>query len=219
VSVVRSCSATSSSGTSKGGFAVTARSWPFSTRGVLATLRTRESRRVGYRLSAMPPTDDEEDAPPPTTARRKDFALVWPTLSIYERFEYVVAFVITALIAVIVLLATFDLGREVVVLVWHGSLDPLDQRMFQVLFGQIMTILIALEFKHSIIKAAAHRSNVIQVRTVLLIALLAITRKFIILDVGAYPATIMLALAASVVALGITYWLVRDRQDRSSGML
>jgi uncharacterized membrane protein (DUF373 family) len=51
-----------------------------------------------------------------------------------------------------------------------------------------------------------------QVKTVLLIAMLAITRKFIILEADQYSAPTIMALAAVVVALGIADWLVRERE-------
>lgn len=47
----------------------------------------------------------------------------------------------------------------------------------------------ALEFKHSIVRAALRRDSIVQVRTVLLIALLALSRKFGILDSATTPAT------------------------------
>jgi len=55
--------------------------------------------------------------------------------------------------------------------------------------------------------------GVVQVRTVVLIALLAIVRKLIITDMSAITAEQLLALAAATLALGGVYWLVRD-QDR-----
>ena len=149
------------------------------------------------------------------SARFEEFKDTWRTLSPYERIEQVIALVLTYLIAVIVLIATWDLAKEVFLLAWHGLLDPLDHRMFQVIFGQIMTLLIALEFKHSIIKVVAHRESIIQVKTVLLIALLAISRKFIILEPNQYSAQIILGLAAVVIALGVTYWLIRDRDAKA----
>ena len=47
----------------------------------------------------------------------------------------------------------------------------------------------------------------------LLIALLAVVRKLILLDLKATDALQLLALAASILALGAAYWMVRD-QDR-----
>jgi len=54
----------------------------------------------------------------------------------------------------------------------------------------------------------------VQVRTVVLIALLAIVRKVMILDLASIEALQLFALAAAILALGAVYWLVRD-QDRS----
>jgi uncharacterized membrane protein (DUF373 family) len=146
--------------------------------------------------------------------RYGNFKETWQTLSLYERIEQVIALTLTGLITIIIVIATWDLAKEVFYLAWHGVLDPLDHRMFQAIFGQIMTLLIALEFKHSIVKVVAHGQSIIQVKTVLLIALLAVSRKFIILDPDKYSAQTILALAAVLVGLGITYWLIRDRDVR-----
>ena len=148
--------------------------------------------------------------------RYSEFHANWITLSFYERFEQIVALVLAWLIAVIIVVATWELAKEVLVLVGQGSLHPLDHRVFQVIFGQIMTLLIALEFKHSIVRVIAQQQSIIQVKTVLLIALLAISRKFIILDADTPPQQV-LALAAVVVALGATYWLIRDSDARRHG--
>ena len=149
------------------------------------------------------------------SARYEAFQRRWRTLSLYERFEQTVALILAWLIAVIIVVALWDLAREVVFLALHDMLDPLDHQVFQVIFGQILTVLIALEFKHSIIKVVAAGRSIIQVRTVLLIALLALSRKLIILDLNAFSANTIFSLAAVLLALGVTYWLVRD-QDKGS---
>ncbi|MDB5905494.1 MAG: hypothetical protein JWM26_4372 [Betaproteobacteria bacterium] len=145
--------------------------------------------------------------------RYVEFKENWATLSIYERFEQVIALLVTWLVALIIVIAAWELAKQVVVLIGSGVLDPLDYQSFQMIFGEIMIVLIALEFKHSIIRVATQRRSIIQVRTVLLIALLAVSRKFIILDNEATPAHIF-ALAAVVVSLAAAYWLVRDRDLR-----
>ncbi len=53
--------------------------------------------------------------------------------------------------------------------------------------------------------------SVVQVRSVILIALLAVVRKLIILDLSSTDAFHLLALAAAILALGAVYWLVRDQ--------
>jgi uncharacterized membrane protein (DUF373 family) len=49
---------------------------------------------------------------------------------------------------------------------------------------------------------------------VILIALLAIVRKLLILDMSATDALHLFALAAAILALGCVYWLVRDQDSR-----
>ena len=50
-------------------------------------------------------------------------------------------------------------------------------------------------------------------KTVILIALIALARKFVILDPDVSPAKVA-ALAGATLALGATYWLLRERDDR-----
>jgi len=75
----------------------------------------------------------------------------------------------------------------------------------------IFTVIIALEFKRSLLVVAERRDSVVQVRSVILIALLAVVRKLIILDLSSTDAFHLLALAAAILALGAVYWLVRDQ--------
>jgi uncharacterized membrane protein (DUF373 family) len=95
-----------------------------------------------------------------------------------------------------------------------GALDPLDHEVFQSLFGMVMTLLIALEFNHSIVRVALRRDGIVQVNTVVLFALLALSRKFIILDTKSTEPETVAALAGATLVLGIVYWLLRERDDR-----
>jgi uncharacterized membrane protein (DUF373 family) len=78
----------------------------------------------------------------------------------------------------------------------------------------IFTVIIALEFKKSLLVLAERRDNVVQIRSVVMIALLAICRKVIILDLTETDASHILALAAAILALGVVYWLIRDSDQR-----
>ena len=138
----------------------------------------------------------------------------WPLMNHYERFEHGVAFILSVVIALVIVLALLQLLTQVVPLLVAGALDPLDHDVFQGLFGMIMTLLIALEFKHSIIRVAQRRESIVQVKTVVLIALLALSRKFIVLDSKVTPAQTIAALALATLVLGLVYWLLRERDDR-----
>lgn len=139
----------------------------------------------------------------------------WTIMSFYERFEQVVALVLSAVIAVIIVVSLFQLIAIVFTLLVLDAFNPLDHKVFQSVFGMIMTLLIAMEFKHSIVRVALRKESIIQVKTVILIAILALARKFIILDPDVDPAKLA-ALAGTILALGLTYWLMRERDDRKS---
>jgi uncharacterized membrane protein (DUF373 family) len=137
----------------------------------------------------------------------------WPVMSYYQRFESGVAVVLTLMIGFIILVALYRLGATVIAGMLLGILDPLDQAVFQTVFGEIMTLLIALEFNHTLQYVVKREQSIIQTKVVLLIALLAVARKFIILDLHEVGPAEMFGLAAVALALGITYWLVRERDE------
>jgi uncharacterized membrane protein (DUF373 family) len=138
----------------------------------------------------------------------------WKMLTIYHRFEHLVILILTGLITVVVVAGVWNLALKVLLsLVVSETFDPTDHAVFQAVFGMILTVIIALEFKRSLLVATERRGTIVQVRTVILIAMLAVVRKLIILDLAASTATLTFALAAAILALGGVYWLVRD-QDR-----
>jgi uncharacterized membrane protein (DUF373 family) len=126
-----------------------------------------------------------------------------------------VVLILTALIALVVVFAVWNLALKIFNAVTAPqTFDPTDHSVFQAIFGALFTVIIALEFKRSLLVVAQRQESIVQVRTVILIALLAIVRKMIILDVTSTDAMQLFALAAAILALGAVYWLVRD-QDRS----
>jgi uncharacterized membrane protein (DUF373 family) len=137
-------------------------------------------------------------------------------LTFYEKFEHAVVLVLTLLIVLIVTSATWHLMLAVFGLVLADQIDPANQQVFQAVFGMIFTVIIALEFKHSLLIVLAKQESVVRVRSIVLIALLAVARKFIILDLREGSVGELFALAAAILALGLVYWLVRD-QDRRAG--
>jgi uncharacterized membrane protein (DUF373 family) len=77
-----------------------------------------------------------------------------------------------------------------------------------------MTLLIALEFNHTLQYVVAREESIIQTKVVLLIALLALARKVIILNLETTGPGTVFGLAALTLALGMTYWFVRERDAR-----
>jgi uncharacterized membrane protein (DUF373 family) len=138
----------------------------------------------------------------------------WPELGLYERFEIFVALVLTGIISAVILVALGRLIVSVVDTLVLRSLNPLEHGVFQTVFGEILTVLIALEFNHTLQVVIRHEFGIIQAKIVILIAVLALVRKLIVTDLSALSPLGLAALAALLLALGITYWLMSDRDDR-----
>jgi uncharacterized membrane protein (DUF373 family) len=154
----------------------------------------------------------------PKLRKWEEVKLEWAILSYYQRFESLVAFALTLVVVSIILVALYRLASAVIVGLLLGVLDPLDHRIFQSVFGEIMTLLIALEFNHTLQYVVKREQSIIQTKVVLLIALLAMVRKFIILDLGAVSGEQLLGLAAITLVLGVVYWLMRERDDRAASI-
>jgi uncharacterized membrane protein (DUF373 family) len=138
----------------------------------------------------------------------------WQTLSIYEKFEQTVVSVLTLVIAGIVMIATWQLLLHTLNLVESHLVNLTDSQVFQSIFGMVLTVLIALEFKHTLLVMRHHRRAIVQVRAVVLIALLALVRRFIILDLYQTTPSVIAALAGAALALGVVFWLVGNYEQQ-----
>jgi len=143
----------------------------------------------------------------------KELRSKWQTLSIYEKFEQLVVALLTTVIALIVALATWQLLLHALQLVESHLVIPADSQVFQSLFGMVLTVLIALEFKHTLLVVRHHRRAIVQVRAVVLVALLALVRRFILLDLYQTTPSVIAALAGAALALGIVFWLVNNPNE------
>lgn len=135
----------------------------------------------------------------------------------YLRFDWLergVAYVLLAGMLAVIALTIVHLGAGLWS-VWTGSLVNLNYRDFQGLFDRILAALIALELAHSVRQTAAGEHGLIQVRTVLLIGVLAVVRKLILLEIETTSGLFLLGLAAAVLALGSVYALILWMETRA----
>jgi uncharacterized membrane protein (DUF373 family) len=137
----------------------------------------------------------------------------WRTLTFYGKFEQIISLLLTVLISLVIIGAVLNLTFRIAMLLIFGLIDPAEQELFHAIFGMVLTVLIALELNHSILGVLERKNSIVQVRTVVLVSLLALVRKFIVLDTGKTESLTIIGLALAAVALGSVYWLVRD-QDR-----
>lgn len=138
----------------------------------------------------------------------------WDEMSYYERFEQIIAMLLSVVIAITVLYAMYYLVVHIFSLLVVRAADPFDYALFQAVFEMILTVLIAMEFNHTIVRSMRGEGSIVQIKIVLLIGMLVIVRKFIVMDLETLDPAKVGALALAVIALGVTYWLMRERDDR-----
>ena len=132
---------------------------------------------------------------------------VWKDRTSYERFEQITSRIIMLFVSVVI---AYSLVLVAIELFNDFKLGPdfMEKELLQDTFGSILTVLILLEFNHSIALALTKKSGIIQARTVVLIAILVVARKIILLDFKTATAESLLGLGGIALALGALYWLI-----------
>jgi uncharacterized membrane protein (DUF373 family) len=127
-------------------------------------------------------------------------------------FERGVILALIAMMVVVIVLATVELGWIIVqdIVTAPAVLLEIDELLD--IFGFFLLILIGVELLETI--KAYLAEHVVHVEIVLEVALIAIARKVIILDVKDLPSLTLMAIAALVLALAIAY-LIERRAHRA----
>lgn len=132
-----------------------------------------------------------------------------------DKFEWAITRVLLAMMAVVVLLATVELGWIVVKDVLTPPLFLLEIHELLELFGQFLLVLIGVELLHSM-KVYAERREV-HLEAVLAVAVIAVARKIVIVDPKEMALDALLGIAAIMLALTVGYYLVRRSHREGSG--
>ncbi len=124
--------------------------------------------------------------------------------------QRVVVGVVLVLLLVLLGVMIVRLGWLLVVELFGTPISELSVDQLLNLFGFVLLVLIGVELVESVqlFLTDAH----VHVEFVILIALIAISRKIIILDLGGTSALTLVGIAALVVALAGAYYLVKGRR-------
>ena len=131
----------------------------------------------------------------------------WSSLTLYERFEQIVSRIVMVLISAIIIysliLVSIDLFDQ---LTFDRSFA--DTTAMKDVFGSVLTVLILIEFNHSIALAMTKKTGVLQERGVVLIVILVISRKVILLDFSTASFESLIGMGGSALAFGVLYLLI-----------
>jgi uncharacterized membrane protein (DUF373 family) len=131
----------------------------------------------------------------------------WRDLSYYLYFERVALLLVLVMLSAIAAYAIVSAALKLASDMLLGE-SFLDKAALQDTFGLLLTIVIVLEFNHSIFVALTERTGVIQARLMIIITILVIVRKLMLMDFTTVEPQTLLSFGGLLLALGALYWLI-----------
>ncbi|HII05742.1 MAG TPA: phosphate-starvation-inducible PsiE family protein [Methanotrichaceae archaeon] len=127
------------------------------------------------------------------------------------KFQNAILIVLTWMMALVVLLATVELFYIIIIDAVSPPLILLNIDQLLEIFGYFLLVLIGIELLETF--KIYLEENVINVQVVLLVAIIAIARKVIILDVKSLPSMTLIGIGVIIVSLSAGYYLVKKSQQ------
>ena len=128
-------------------------------------------------------------------------------LELLKKFEKAVTVTLVVMMAIVVLLATVELGWIIVKDIITPPVFLLEINELLDIFGLFLLVLIGVELLETI--KAYLKENVVHFEVVLTVAMIAIARKVITLDVKELPSLSLVGIAAIIVALAAAKYYYR----------
>jgi uncharacterized membrane protein (DUF373 family) len=130
-----------------------------------------------------------------------------------KKFERVIVVSLITMMVVVVVLATIELGWLIIRDIITPPIIILDLDELLEIFGFFLLVLIGIELLETI--KAYLATSVIHVEIVLEVALIAIARKVIILDIGKYESLTLVGIAALISAVALAYFVIKRQMKKS----
>ena len=128
-------------------------------------------------------------------------------LDVLRKFERVILVALVFMMGVVVFLSTLELGWILIQDIVTPPVVLLDIDELLDVFGFFLLVLIGIELLETI--KTYFVEHVIHAEVVIEVAMIAIARKVIILDVKELPSLTLLGVAAIIITLAVAYWLVK----------
>ncbi len=122
-------------------------------------------------------------------------------------FEKIIVSVLVGMLALVIALATIELGWIIVIDIITPPIFLLEINELIDIFGLFLLVLVGIELLDTIKTYLAERT--LHVEVVLMVAMIAIARKVIILNEKEQSELALLGIGAIIVALGIGYYLLK----------
>ena len=124
-------------------------------------------------------------------------------------FEHGIILALIYMMAIIILISTIELGYILVKDIISSPILMLEIDELLDIFGFFLLILIGIELMETI--KAYLQDRIVHSEIVLEVALIAIARKVIILDVKEYDPVSIIGISALIIAISISYYILRSK--------
>jgi uncharacterized membrane protein (DUF373 family) len=131
----------------------------------------------------------------------------WSDRKPYARFEQIVSGIVMLLVAIVII---YSIILIVITLFNQIAYDRAftDITALKDVFGSILTVLILIEFNHSIAMSLRRKSVVLLARYIVLITIMVVARKVILLDFSSASFESFIGIGAIALGMGLLYWLI-----------
>ena len=132
-----------------------------------------------------------------------------------KRFKRAIIISLTFMMALVLLLSTIELGWLIVKDISTPPIFLLDINELLDIFGLFMLVIIGIELLETIMKTYL-TEGVDHVQVVMAVAIIAIARKVIILDVKELPSLTLIGIGVIIFALSAGYYLIKHKRNEKN---
>lgn len=130
-----------------------------------------------------------------------------------KKFQRTIILVLVTLMALVLLLSTVELAWIIIKDVLTPPVFLLEIDELLEIFGLFMLVLIGIELLETIAKTYMEESTD-HAQIVVAVAIIAIARKVIILEVKDMSGLVLIGIAAIMLSLSVGYYLIRQKPDK-----
>jgi uncharacterized membrane protein (DUF373 family) len=128
--------------------------------------------------------------------------------TLFTKIQKVIVLALAGMLVIVVVLSTLHLGTLIAQEIWKPPRFLIPVQGLLEIFGYLLLVLIGVELLETL--KAYVKKDVIHVRVVLEVALIAMARKVIIEEPNAVPSLTLFGIAALILALGVAFYFERQ---------
>jgi len=136
-------------------------------------------------------------------------------LKFLKRFERIILFALISMMSLVIVLSVLELGWTItkdIIDNFEGPLNFMVLDNLLALFGLFLLIVIGVELLETM--KIYLRENTVHIEVILLVAIIAIARKAVILDLEKVDALTIMSLGVIVISLSIGYYIIKKAQKK-----